>query len=140
MEVSHERQRVDIQLEHDQGMCFSCPECATVSPLYDHARERVWRHLDAFEFHTYIHARAPRVQCVEHGIKTCRLPWAEAKSRFTEIFEMRIIETLERVKNLSVACALLKLTWDQVYGVLRRAVARGIGTASTRGVAPHRSG
>lgn len=66
VEVSHERQRVDIQLEHDQGMCFSCPECATVSPLYDHARERVWRHLDAFEFHTYIHARAPRFTRERH--------------------------------------------------------------------------
>ena len=45
-------------------------------PVYDHAAERAWRHL---EFVTYLHARPPRVACPDHGVRQVRLPWAESR-------------------------------------------------------------
>jgi hypothetical protein len=33
------------------------------------------------------HAQPPRVECPTHGIRQVRLPWAEARARFTSLFE-----------------------------------------------------
>jgi transposase len=38
--------RVDVWIEHEKGIRFACPECGVHSPIYDHAPERVLRHLN----------------------------------------------------------------------------------------------
>jgi transposase len=43
----------------------------------------VWRHLDTCQYQTFLHARVPRVACPTHGVRQVRVPWAEARSRFT---------------------------------------------------------
>jgi hypothetical protein len=45
-------QRVDVWAGHEEQTPWSCPECGANSPLYDHAEERVWRHLDSCQFRT----------------------------------------------------------------------------------------
>ena len=40
-------QRVDVRVEHDPEIPWTCPECPTSLALYDHSEERVWRHLDS---------------------------------------------------------------------------------------------
>ena len=59
-------------------------------PLYDHAEERTWRHLDSCQYQTRLHARIPRVHCGEHGVVQVRVPWAEPRSRFPVLFEKRL--------------------------------------------------
>lgn len=54
--------RVDIWLKEKPGSRFACPECRRLAPVYDHAEENVWRHLDTCQCHTYLHARLPRVR------------------------------------------------------------------------------
>ena len=49
-----EKQRVDVTVSHSPRILFSCPECGTESPVFDHAEERVWRHLDSCHFFTYL--------------------------------------------------------------------------------------
>lgn len=79
--------RVDIWAVHEDGRRWSCPDCRTELPIYDHAPERVWRHLDTCQFKTYLHARVPRIECPTHGVRQVMVPWAEARSRFTALFE-----------------------------------------------------
>ena len=50
-----EKQRVDVTVSHPPRILFSCPECGTESPVFDHAGERVCRHLDSCQFFTYFH-------------------------------------------------------------------------------------
>src|SRR4030067_1727372 len=69
VELDVKSQRVDIWVVHEEGLRWSCPECGALVPLYDHAQERVWRHLDSCQFMTYLHARPPRVECPEHGVR-----------------------------------------------------------------------
>lgn len=126
VKVSHKDQRVDIWLEHEPNALFTCSECGKTCPLHDHAKERIWRHLDAFQFHTYIHARIPRVRCQEHGVRHARVSWAEPNSRFTEIFERKIVGVLLNTWNLSTAGRLLDLNWAQMRRVMKRAVERGM--------------
>ena len=60
-------ERVDVWVEEAAGAKWGCPECGRIVPLYDHAEERQWRHLDTCHCQTYVHARLPRVQCRSTG-------------------------------------------------------------------------
>ncbi len=85
-EANHE---LHITLDFVKGATFSCPECAQACKAYD-TKERTWRHLNFFQFKTYLHDRLPRVQCSEHGVKSITAPWARSGSGFTLFFKLWI--------------------------------------------------
>lgn len=118
-------QRVDVWATHEEGLRWSCPECGAMMPLYDHAPERAWRHLDSCQFKTFLHARPPRVNCTEHGVLQVRLPWADANARFTALFERLAIDVL-RESDVEGATRILRISWDEAWHILERAVARGL--------------
>jgi transposase len=64
------------------------------------------------------------VQCPSHGIRQVRLPWAEGRSRFTALFERLAIDVL-RECDITGACAILRISWDEAWRLLKRAVDRG---------------
>ncbi|MFN5732075.1 MAG: transposase family protein, partial [Planctomyces sp.] len=64
-----EQQQVDVFVEHPSGTKFCCPECSEALPCCDHTSEWQWRHLDSCQFKTLLHARIPRVNCPQHGVK-----------------------------------------------------------------------
>ncbi|WP_082198255.1 transposase family protein [Bacillus sp. FJAT-26390] len=41
---------------------FACPNCGSTSKVYDVER-KTWRHLDFWNWKTYMHARVPRTSC-----------------------------------------------------------------------------
>ena len=118
-------QQVDIYVEHPKGTKFCCPECSKELACYDHAAPRTWRHLDTMQFKTMLHAAVPRVECPEHGVKQVKVPWAEAKSRFTLLFERFAIDVLLSTQNVKGAQAILRTGWEQTWNILWRAVKRG---------------
>jgi transposase len=124
-------QRVDVWAEHEEGARWPCPECAQELPLYDHSEERSWRHLDTCQFQTFLHARAPRVECPDHGVKQVRLPWAEPRARFTALFERLAIDVL-RETDVQGAARLLRISWYEAWHILGRAVARGLAAKEPR--------
>lgn len=117
-------QRVDLWAEHDATR-WPCPDCQQELACRDHAEERVWRHLDTCQYQTFLHARMPRVECPTHGVRQVRVPWAEARSRFTLLMERLIIDLIQQCSTLTGACRIARITWDEAWGVMRRAVARG---------------
>jgi transposase len=116
---------VHVYLEHAPNLDWPCPECSAPSPLYDHQPERRWRHLDTCQYRTILHANPPRSQCREHGVKVVALPWAQAGARFTALFEALAIEWLKAASQQAVA-ELLCQSWDEVHGIIERAVKRGL--------------
>ena len=125
VELSLEAGEVHIYLGHDELITWRCPECGAACKLYDHQAERRWRHLDTCQYQTILHAEPPRSQCSVHGAKTVKLPWAEPSSRFTALFEELAIDWLKAASQTAVA-GLLKLSWDEIHGILERAVERGL--------------
>jgi transposase len=125
VELNVPDQCVDVWAGHEERAPWSCPECGTDSPVYDHAEERVWRHLDSCQFRTLLHARPPRVQCPRHGVRQVRLPWAEERSRFTTLFERLALEVL-RECDIEGACRILRISWDEAWHLVERAVRRGL--------------
>ena len=73
----------------------------------------------------FLHATPPRSECPEHGVRVVKLPWAEPSSRFTTLFEALAIEWLKAASQKAVA-GLLKLSWDEIHGIMERAVKRGL--------------
>src|SRR5947207_14073721 len=86
--------------------------------------EREWRHLDTCQYRTILHVAPPRSQCPKHGVRVVKLPWAEPGSRFTELFEALAIAWLKHASQKAVA-EQLQLSWDEVHGIMERAVKRG---------------
>ena len=115
---------------------LACPECGQPAGRYDR-RERRWRHLDTCQYRTILVAQVPRVECPEHGVKTILVPWAEPGSPFTALFEALVIDWL-REANIQAVARLMDLTWDQVDGVMQRAVRRGLARRTLQ--APRRAG
>ena len=101
-----------------------CPDCLERAPIHDH-RERVWRHLDTFQYKTLLHARVPRLDCPTHGTKQIRVPWAEDSSRFTALFECLAIDWMKQA-SISAVAEQLRLSWDEAAGIQERAVRRGL--------------
>ena len=87
--------------------------------------ERVWRHLDSCQFFSYLHARVPRIACAAHGVRQVSVPWAEARGRFTKLFERLAIDVLKAC-DMSSAAALLRISWNEAWRIQERAVERGL--------------
>jgi transposase len=115
---------IDVWLVHRRNAFFTCPECGIRSPLYDHIPSRSWRHLDHDDCLTWLHARPPRVACRDHGIRQVRVPWELPGCRFTIPFERHAIDVLLEADVLG-ATRLLRISWDEAWNVMERAVARG---------------
>ena len=118
------KQHVDVRVDHAKGVRFACPDCGQACPVYDHLAVRTWRHLDSCQFLTYLHAKPPRINCPAHGVRQVRLPWAEEGSRFTAMFELLAIEILQAA-NVKRAAQILRISWDQAWHLMERAVLRG---------------
>jgi transposase len=122
VELDDAAKAVHVWLKARSGTTFACPECQTISPLHDHV-ERSWRHLDTCQCETQLHARVPRVDCAEHGVKTVPVPWAT--EHFTMLFERLAIAWLKEATPAAVA-RRLGLTWEEANGIVERAVRRGL--------------
>jgi len=116
--------KVNVWVEHQDKIKWLCPECQKPLAIYDHAEERAWRHLDSCAFQTYLHARIPRVECPKDGVLQVKVPWAEPKSRFTMLFERLAIDVLKQC-DVTGATEILKISWDEAWHIMERAVERG---------------
>lgn len=99
---SHTEGRLDIYLDFEKGFKFSCPKCNQLAFVHDTVK-RTWKHLNFFQFETYLHACLPRVNC-----PCCKktlnvsVPWARPNSGFTLLFEAFTME-LAQAMPLSTA-------------------------------------
>jgi transposase len=116
---------VHVHLEHHEVERWPCPECGEACRQYDHQPERQWRHLDTCQYQTILHAKPPRAECDQHGVRVVKLPWAEPSSRFTALFERLAIDWLTAASQKAVG-EQLGLSWDEIHGIMERAVERGL--------------
>ena len=106
VDFSLEREELHLYLDFARGGKFACPECVELVGAYDSEADRVWRHLNFFQYETYLHARRPRVNCAACGVKTVEVPWARAGSGFTLLFEA-LVMTLAQAMPVQAAARLM---------------------------------
>jgi transposase len=122
--VDEKEQRIDIYVGHEPDIRVRCPECGKFYGMYDHAPERVYRHLNTCQMETYIHVRPPRVNCPDHGVKQIDSEFGENGSEMTFALESFVIEVAQEC-SVEATARLCGLSWDRGWNVLERAVARG---------------
>ena len=123
MLLDADSQRIDIYISH-AGRPLICPKTRETGTLYDHRKERSWRHLDWFQFQCFVHCRIPRVKS-SAGVHTIEVPWSTVLQRYTEAFESWTIRWLKATKNQTKTVQLLRCKFDVVNRVLHRSVERG---------------
>ena len=69
-----------------------CKSVVTVAgkrfPIFDFRKERVWRHLDLWQYRTFIIARIPRYR-VDGKVVSLEVPWADPDEHVTSMFEKK---------------------------------------------------
>ncbi|MDR1405445.1 MAG: ISL3 family transposase [Candidatus Methanoplasma sp.] len=96
------RGEVRIRVEVPFGHTVRCSGCGRECKVRDRPNERTWRELDMVGNKTLIHARIPRSDCPECGVKQIGIPWARENSRFTLQMESFI---MAMVRQMPVATA-----------------------------------
>lgn len=120
-----DKKRVTIEVECERDTLWGDP--ATGGRAHVHAWEkRRWRHLDTCQFETILEAEVPRVKYADGSVEEVAVPWAERFSRLTKLMEGFVIRVLQASRSVSEAAGLLGLGWEQVNGVMKRAVGRGL--------------
>lgn len=126
VELDTDNLRLTISVSTQKGAKLPCPECGKPCSKEDHRQERIWRHLDTMQFETLIICKLPRINCSEHGVLSAKAPWADEYSRFTMLYEKFAIDVLIASKSVQSAKGLLRLSWDQIHELQKRAVTRGM--------------
>lgn len=132
VELLNDKKEVVIRVGLRGSIVLVCPSCNEPMPGYD-SRKRRWRHLDTCQYKTIIGGDVPRGQCSVHGVKQIGVPWAEERSQFTALFERLAIDWLKGTAQSCVA-ERLGLSWDEVHGIMKRAVDRGLQRRPERAV------
>ena len=100
---STETERLDIWLDFQRGSGFACPSCGVLGCKAYDTEELEWRHLNFFQHQAYLHARTPRVECSQCGVKRVSVPWARPGSGFTLLFEAFVMTVVKVMPVLAVA-------------------------------------
>ena len=116
--------KITIHIEYDPDKTLACPICAQRTKRYDH-RIRTLRYLDTCQYETFLEVHVPRIKCQKDGVQQIQIPFAEKHSRFTSRFERAIISWLH-TSPISAVAENFKMSWDEVDGIMQRAVQRGI--------------
>ena len=124
LDVDKSPHELHLTVEAERGERYPCPECGEMCKAHDF-KEETWRHLNFFQHHCYIHARVPRVNCSEHGIKRAQVPWARKGSAFTLLFEQAAL-TLVREMPVLAAARIMEVTDKRLWRVVHHYVAKAL--------------
>lgn len=74
-------------IDFKRGAMFSCPSCGEACKAYD-VEKKEWRHLDFWNWKTYMHARVPRTNCTNcNKVTLVPVKWSRPLSHFTLQFD-----------------------------------------------------
>ncbi len=89
--------------------------------------ERMWRHLDIWDYKSYIICRLPRIMNDKGKVKTIRTGWADRYDAYIYSFEIKVIDTLKATKNQSkTSDELLRCSFRLVNSILDQSTQRGL--------------
>jgi len=98
-----EEKQLDLHIDFDSGSKFPCPSCDGPGCHVHDTIERTWRHLNFFQFKTYLHCRVPRIKCEDCGVKQVQVPWARKSSGFTLLMDSMIVILAQHMPAKTVA-------------------------------------
>ncbi len=92
-----------LHMDFRQGGRFACSQCGLDGlPVHD-TTEKVWRHLNFFQYKCYIHPRTPRTKCPTCGERLWLPPWGRKQSGFTLLFEAFVLALAKEMPIARIA-------------------------------------
>jgi transposase len=120
---SKEEGRLDLKIDFSKGAKFPCPSCTEEESEVHDTKDRTWRHLNFFQYETYLHARVPRVRCGRCGIRQVEVPWGRPGSGFTLLFEMLVLQ-LSREMSVAGVAEVMGEQANRIWRILGHYVER----------------
>ena len=123
-----------VYIERTPGHSLRRPRCGAMHGVCD-TRERTWRHLDIWQYKTYIHCKLPRLDCGDGGPVTAEVPWAapDAK-RFTALFEAQVLVMAMSSMPVKGIAEVMREHDTRIWAMLKRIVERAHAEAGFSGV------
>lgn len=118
--VEFKNEELHMYIAFKKGFQFTNMEKEKVT-AYD-TIEKVWRHLNFFQYKAYIHCNVPRIKNSK-GINMVEVPWSRANSGFTMLFEMFVME-LSKVMSVKAIARLVKEYDTRIWRILRYYVSK----------------
>lgn len=103
-----------IRIDFETGSKFDS------RPVHD-TLEREWRHLNFWQYPTYLHARIPRVVGEDGKVTQVEVPWARPGSGFTALFEA-IALAMARSMPVSEVARHLQVDDMALWRLLEKAI------------------
>lgn len=110
-----------INVHATKGQQCRCGICGRRSNLYDKGNKgsRTWRSTDWAGHKVFLVGAINRVNCPEHGVTTCKVPWARHDSWFTHKFEELVAWMAVHCSKTAVA-AFMRISWNTVGAIISR--------------------
>ena len=125
LNADHNNKEVFLKMAYVNDKYYD-PDSEQECKLYDHAPERIWRHLDIWDYKSYIICRLPRIINEEGQVKTIKIGWADRYDRHTYSFEIKVIDILKATKNQTKTSELLGCSFRLVNSILHQSTERGL--------------
>lgn len=123
--INKTTKEIDIDLEYVDKTCFYSKEEPTCS-IYDLSRTRRIRHLDLFDYKSFLNFRTPRAKLSNGNVRKVPLDFTDQRVSFTFDFEIKVIQTLEMCQNQNKTAKYLNTSFEVVHNIMKRAVSRGL--------------
>jgi transposase len=118
-----EEGELHIQMNFRPGGRFTCSECGEADmPVHDTV-DKTWRHLNFWQYKTFIHMRTPRTKCPKCGIHLRQPSWGRVQSGFTMLFEAFVI-ALAKEMPISQIGKLIDEHDTRIWRIIRHHVKR----------------
>ena len=125
IQINKISKEIDIYLDYvEKTCCYSEQEpcCA----IYDYSKTRRIRHLDMFDYITFLNFKTPRAKLSTKEVRTIPLKFADTRVSFSYDFERKTIQTLLLSNNKTKTATYLKTSFEVIHNVMHRAVGRGL--------------
>ena len=125
LKINEKEKEVDLYLKYNKSKCYlddSEPECL----IYDYTKARRVRHLDLFDYKTFINFRTPRAKTSKGNVVKIPVSFVDSRVSFSYLFEVKVIKTLELSKNQTHTAKYLKTSFEVIHHIMERAVKRGL--------------
>ena len=99
----NELSELHIYIDFERGSKFSCHICEKEECSVHDTVEKVWRHLNFFQYKCFIHFRNPKLKCNKCGVHLFMPPWSRPRSGFTVLFEAFVLTLVKEMPVSKIA-------------------------------------
>ena len=133
-ECAPDPDELHVYVERTPGYALKCPKCGAMHGAYD-TRKRTWRHLDIWQYKTYIHCEVPRLDCGDGKPVTAEVPWAAPDAKhFTALFEAQVLVMAMSSMPVKGIAGVVREHDTRIWAMLGRIVAKAHAGADFSGV------